>query len=558
MTLSKKADRRTLIRRLHFDLLGLPPAPHEVETFLSDPDPKAYEKLIERLLSSKHYGERWARHWLDVVHYGESHGYDKDKPRPHAWPYRDYVIRAFNEDKPYHRFIKEQVAGDVLWPDTVDGLEATGFLAAGPWDFIGHAEVPEEKIDGKVARHLDRDDMVTTTMNTFCSLTVQCAQCHDHKRDPVTMEDYYSLQSVFAALDRADRSYDRDPATGRRRSDLESAKSREETTLKELNEEIEAKKTDRIRRLEEKIARLQTTLEATGEIKGKQRSGNFGYHSAVADKEGVEKWVQVDLGNIAGIDQVALFGADEYGFPDFGFPHRFRIETALTSDFETPVVIADHTKEDYERPGTGPAVFQARSTEGRYVRVTATRLWNRRQKGKDLTGDWIFALGELAILVDGQKASAKKVTALDSIEALPRWGRSNLIDGVYGRYSLDEGAARELIKGFEKDRSRVKEELVVLRKKKEKALNKVAAEPLRQRDIALKKLAGLKADLGSLPKQQKVYAGIIHHGSGAFKGRGHLGGKPREIRVLHRGEVTQPQEEVAPATVPGIVRDLPH
>lgn len=133
-----------------------------------------------------------------MVHYGETHGYDKDKPRPNAYPYRDYVIRAFNEDRPYARFVQEQLAGDALWPDTVDGIVATGFLAAGPWDFIGHAEVPEEKIDGKVARHLDRDDMVKTTMNVFCSLTVQCAQCHDHKRDPVTMVDYYSLQSIFS------------------------------------------------------------------------------------------------------------------------------------------------------------------------------------------------------------------------------------------------------------------------------------------------------------------------------------------------------------------------
>jgi hypothetical protein len=139
---SPEADRRTLVRRVYFDLTGLPPTPEEVESFLIDPDPLAYEKLVDRLLDSPRYGERWARHWLDVVHYGDSHGYDKDKPRLNAWPYRDYVIRAFNADKPYSRFVEEQIAGDVLWPDTVDGVVATGFIAAGPWDFIGHAEVP--------------------------------------------------------------------------------------------------------------------------------------------------------------------------------------------------------------------------------------------------------------------------------------------------------------------------------------------------------------------------------------------------------------------------------
>lgn len=172
---SPTADRRTLIRRLYFDLIGLPPSPEEAEAFIQDPAPNAYEELVNRLLDSPHYGERWARHWLDVVHFGETHGYDKDQPRRNAWPYRDYVIRAFNQDKPYARFIEEQLAGDVLHADSADGYEALGFLAAGPWDFIGHAEVPESKLDGKVARHLDRDDMVSNAIGTFNSLTVGCA-----------------------------------------------------------------------------------------------------------------------------------------------------------------------------------------------------------------------------------------------------------------------------------------------------------------------------------------------------------------------------------------------
>ncbi|HMV46867.1 MAG TPA: PSD1 and planctomycete cytochrome C domain-containing protein [Blastocatellia bacterium] len=207
LAMSPEADRRTLIRRLSFDLLGLPPTPEQVTRFVNDSDPQAYEKLVDEMLQSPRYGERWARHWLDVVHYGDTHGYDKDKPRPNAWPYRDYVIRAFNEDKPYARFVEEQIAGDVLFPGTRDGIEALGFIAAGPWDFIGHAELPETKTDGKIARHLDRDDMVANTIGTFAGVTVHCAQCHNHKFDPITQEDYYSLQAVFAALDRADKKY---------------------------------------------------------------------------------------------------------------------------------------------------------------------------------------------------------------------------------------------------------------------------------------------------------------------------------------------------------------
>jgi hypothetical protein len=204
---SAEADRRTLIRRLSFDLLGLPPSPSEIDAFLRDRSPDAYEKLVDRLLDSPRYGERWARHWLDVVHYGDTHGYDKDKVRPNAWPYRDYVIRAFNEDRPYYRFIKEQIAGDVFEPDAPEGIVGLGFLAAGPWDFVGHVELREGTLDKNITRNLDRDDMVATVMNTFTSLTVQCARCHDHKFDPITQEDYYSLQAVFAAVDRADRTY---------------------------------------------------------------------------------------------------------------------------------------------------------------------------------------------------------------------------------------------------------------------------------------------------------------------------------------------------------------
>ena len=126
LTPSPEADRRTLIRRLSFDLIGLPPTPEEIDAFVADPNPNAYEALVDRLLASPHYGERWGRHWLDVVHYGDTHGYDKDKRRDNAWPYRDYVIAAFNADLPFGRFIREQVAGDVLWPDDGRGAIATG------------------------------------------------------------------------------------------------------------------------------------------------------------------------------------------------------------------------------------------------------------------------------------------------------------------------------------------------------------------------------------------------------------------------------------------------
>jgi hypothetical protein len=240
LTMSPEADRRTLIRRLSFDLIGLPPTPERVRRFINDPDPLGYEKLVDELIQSPQYGERWARHWLDVVHYGDTHGYDKDKLRLNAWPYRDYVIRALNEDKPYARFVQEQIAGDALFPGTRDGIQALGFISAGPWDFIGHAELPETKIDGKIARHLDRDDMVANTMGTFTSVTAHCAQCHNHKFDPIPQEDYYALQAVFAALDRTDKKYFLDPAMTQRFNQLDG-RQRELAERKKLLEKEAAK-----------------------------------------------------------------------------------------------------------------------------------------------------------------------------------------------------------------------------------------------------------------------------------------------------------------------------
>ena len=202
------ADRRTLARRAYFDLLGLPPTPEQVDEFVRDADPKAYEKLIDRLLASPHYGERWARHWLDVARYADTGGYETDIYFKNAWRYRDYVVKSFNDDKPYDVFVQEQVAGDELWPDDLelDGsyvmppeklrhLEArtgTGLYALGP-------QIHESNMDAKKIRYERLGDWVDTTGAAFLGLTIGCARCHDHKFDCVTQRDYYGLQAVFAA-----------------------------------------------------------------------------------------------------------------------------------------------------------------------------------------------------------------------------------------------------------------------------------------------------------------------------------------------------------------------
>jgi hypothetical protein len=220
------ADKRTLLRRVTFDLTGLPPTPAGTDAFLADTSSDAYEKLVERLLSSPAYGERWARHWMDVAHYAETHGHDQDRPRPHAWPYRDYLIRSFNSDKPYARFVQEQLAGDVLYPNDPDAVVAMGFLATGPWDESSLRDIREDSIDRQIARYLDRDDMVTTAMSTFVSTTAHCARCHDHKFDPITQKEYYGLQADFAGVDKAEHAYDADPRRAAKRKQLAQEKAR--------------------------------------------------------------------------------------------------------------------------------------------------------------------------------------------------------------------------------------------------------------------------------------------------------------------------------------------
>ena len=272
---SAEADKRTLIRRLTYDLHGLPPGPEQVEAFVKDPDPRAYEKLVDRLLESPRYGERWGRHWLDVAHYGESHGYDKDKARRNSWPYRDYVIRSFNEDKPYKRFVEEQLAGDVLFPDDPRGIVSTGFIAAGPWDYVGHAELREGTKDKKIARVLDRDDMLAATMSTFVSLTVHCARCHDHKFDPIKQEDYYSLQAVFAGVDRAERPYDLDPKLHHKRQALIAQKRVLEVEMQPILGEAAKLTSAAIERIDERIKTLSLEsadlLPKVGEVDDDER-----------------------------------------------------------------------------------------------------------------------------------------------------------------------------------------------------------------------------------------------------------------------------------------------
>ncbi len=199
MVPAAEADRRTLIRRLTFDLIGLPPTPAEVDAFLADARPDAYERLVDRLLASPHYGERWARYWLDVARYADTNGYERDAEKPYSWRYRDYVIRSLNADKPYDRFVTEQLAGDELPGATEETRVATGFLRLGTWD-----DEPNDPVEYQYER---LDDLVHSTGTAFLGLTIRCARCHDHKFDPIPQKDYYAIGAAFwgGYLEPADR-----------------------------------------------------------------------------------------------------------------------------------------------------------------------------------------------------------------------------------------------------------------------------------------------------------------------------------------------------------------
>lgn len=522
------ADAATLVRRLSYDLTGLPPAPADLPDSSTQLTDAAWAERVDRLLASPAFGEKWGQHWLDLVRYAETHGYDKDKPRLNAWPYRDYVIRSLNTDKPYDRFVQEQIAGDALFPGDPDGVLGLGFLAAGPWDFIGHSEVGEGKVDGRIAKHLDRDEMISAVFNVFTSTTVQCAQCHHHKFDPVTMPDYYRLHAVFAAVDRADRVYSGLPP------DQEQRRNRLLARINALRAE-QAKLTGEVKR--ELGARTSGIERRLNELKAKHGSPlrpQYGWHSQIAKTPDTAKWVQVDLGKAQGVEQVRLIPAyDTYNGigAGFGFPVRYRVEACNDAEFKQGVrLIHDATAADQPNPRHGEIVLDVGGEPLRYLRVTATRLALRQE-------DYIFALGELQA-IGGENhdnlAEGAAVSALDSIEAPPRWGRANLTDGIWHREVGDPAALAEL-RELEAQKVAIEREL---------------ADPARDARLATlaRELAALNPELAAFPKGELVYAAATD-----FTVQGRFlatGGKPREIRLLQRGDIRSPGERMRPGLPP--------
>ncbi len=250
-----EADRRTLIRRLSFDLWGLPPTPEEVEAFVADERPDAYERLVDRLLASPRYGERWARHWLDLVRYAETHGYERDDPKPGAWRYRDWVIDALNADMPYDRFITEQLAGDELPDANASTRTATALYRLGLID--------DEPADPVQDRFDQLDDMVKTIGTTFLGLTIHCARCHDHKFDPIPQRDYYRILAFLTPGKPYQRGNDASIS-------VPLASESEQTRVAELNAAVDRQ----IAALRERIGQTEGPLKKTMEDEVKELDAN--------------------------------------------------------------------------------------------------------------------------------------------------------------------------------------------------------------------------------------------------------------------------------------------
>ncbi|WP_254506506.1 DUF1553 domain-containing protein [Anatilimnocola floriformis] len=530
---SPRADRRVLIRRLYFDLIGLPPAPAEIDSFLTNPAPDAYEQLVDRLLASPQHGERWARYWIDTAHFAETHGHDQDRIRENAWPYRDYLIAAFNRDKPYGQFVREQLAGDVLAAADPQATVALGFLAAGPWDESSLRDIREDTLDRQIARYLDRDDMLASVLNNFCSLTVQCARCHDHKFDPIPQTDYYALQAIFAGVERANRTFDADPAVAHRRLKLKEyeakltkldAQTREELLSEPIQTQVAAwERAVGEKPLAWEVWSSATLATAEGSQLAKQDDGSYLASGSRPEKETYTFTGSTPLREITAVRLEVLahnsLPQQGPGRQDNGNLHLSEIEIFL-GDNKTPLPIA-RAVADFDQDGWGVA----RAIDGN----PATAWGIYPQVGKN--HEAVFELKEPLKIAADQTL----VVVLKQLH-----GGGHLI----GRPRLSLTSAKNPLRLNP----------LPLEVAKIIAIPVTDRTPAQRLEIALyQQREQLRIDREALPKASLVYAAAAD-----FTPDGNLRPPPgpRPIHVLKRGEITKPGEEIFPGAL-SCLKQLP-
>lgn len=523
---SHPADRRTFLRRVMYDLHGLPPTPEEVDAFATDLVPHAVPRWIDQLLASPRYGERWARHWLDTVHFADSHGFEHDVFRPHAWRYRDYVIESFHNDTPWPQFIREQLAADVLAPEFPPLQAALGFLGAGPYDHSAAITAP------MAFEYLDRDDLVTQTMGAFVSTTANCARCHAHKFDPITQADYFALQAVFAGIGKGNIDFDADLQVARQRrrwEQLQSAAEHHDPSVL-LNEENRSLLT-----AWESGAGAATTwrplqpevfLSSDGATLTRLADGSLLSSGTRPDKDTTTVTVQTTLSQITALRLDVL---TDDSLPLRG-PGRMDNGNLHLSEFEVRLF----------RPGVA---------EGERVRIRSATAdfdqsgWTIQHA---LDGDLNTAWGIHPAVSQPHHA----VFELDEPLKIPPDGRLSIVlkqwhgrGHVIGRMKLSaaDGPA---------------EAAIALPPAAEAALAISAAERTPDQQLALA-AAVLRHralhELRKLPPPVKVYAASAR----AENERGVVQfPQPRTIRVLKRGDLDKPGDVMSPGALSAVV-DLP-
>ncbi|MBX2823055.1 MAG: DUF1553 domain-containing protein, partial [Rhodothermaceae bacterium] len=422
---------------------------------------------------------------------------------------------------------------------------ALGFLAAGPWDLVGHVEVKNGTKDKRIVRNLDRDDMVATTMGAFTSMTAQCARCHDHKFDPISQADYYSLQAVFSGIDRANRPYHEDP-------ELHVLRNRLKNEEKALEKRLDAL---RLKLAPQDSARLSEIISEQVSVQGDLNrvrippSTTNGYRSLTEQTPDVEKWVEVDLGAAYPVEKITLVPArprDDIPVPGFGFPWRFKVEADVSSDFSSAIVLADFTEEAYsQRTDHNYNLTLPEPVEARFIRVTVTELWKGRGS------NYFFSLAEMQVY-EGQSnvAFQKSVRALDS-NTEGKWDTSYLVDGYDSRRGIEPGistpASRQAVREREAALAKLQSDELQIRRK---PLSTEERATLRE---MIDGLEVLRDSLKGLPEPDYVYAAASDF-SNWFR---FVPAKtPRPIYLLNRGDTEQPGKEIGPGTISAL-SDMP-
>lgn len=527
---SIEADRRTLIRRLSLDLHGYLPTPEEVAAFENDADPQAWKKLVDEMLDSPSYGERWARHWLDVIHFADSHGCEHDVKRPNAWPFRDYVIQRLNADVPWDRFIREQLAVDVFYPDEPQLTPALGFIAAGPLELSRAATAPV------TFDYLDRDDIVTQTMAAFVSTTANCARCHAHKFDPIKQEDYYSLQAVFAGVGKGDVEYDVSAEVMQRRQEMENllaaVTARNATVLLDakyapvVGQWVANWQDSQSRPVAWELLDGEVFLASGGATLTRQDDGSIFAGGTVADQEHYTLTSKVDLKRVTAV-RLEVLKDDRHpqggpGRADNGNLHLSEVEFQwFPSGASTPVKLKiSRASADFDQAGwTSAQAIDGDLNSGWaiYPRVNESH----------------FIVFELANPIDATQGGRLAIT----LKQL--YPPKHLI----GRFRLSvtdaDGDAVQVLP--EEIRSALKKPADQRTETEHTAIAAVALEPFARKTIA------------ALPAKSVVY-GVSPSWSHAKKHPEPL--QPKKVHLLRRGDIDKPIREVSPGALSAI-RGLP-